>query len=247
MDHAHPKQPRGANAGASGVNNQGSHFKVLADEMEIEMEDKAEEEKIYGKGVEGDRSGSPMDMEAPNEGEQESRSVTVPVSHAGLTENLRLLKATNVNIRIQAQGAVGDPRKTADKTLKDLTNKINNKPALAKASRPIMKVSGAMQKENVKILKRAEHALKSEIGGLPVGGQAEIAIRIKRAEGLDRVGTARPTHQTPIRTGGRFLKALALIFITKNWGEMGRRRLRRWRQRRPKMSRWRRLRQRQEQ
>lgn len=85
--------------------------------MEIETEDTTE-----GEGVEGDQGKSAVETEKSGEGGKKSRPVNVAVSHAGLTENLKPLKATNVNIHIRAQ-ETGGPRKTADKALKDLTNK----------------------------------------------------------------------------------------------------------------------------
>lgn len=133
--------------------------------MDIEMEETAEEE-----GVEGNNNKSPTDRASQRDGEQGISSVNVAVSHAGLAENLRPLTGTKVNVCLQAHGVAGGPRKTSDKALKDLTNKPDNRPPMAKASRPITKVSGATQKENVKILKRAEQALRSEGIGLTAAG-----------------------------------------------------------------------------
>lgn len=86
-DYLHPKQPRGNTVGANRSNSQGSRFKALEDEMEIETETTAEEE-----GVEADNGGSPADRVNPCKGEQGIRSFNIAVSHAGLTGNLRPLK-----------------------------------------------------------------------------------------------------------------------------------------------------------
>lgn len=88
--------------------------------------------------------------------EGETMKVNVMVPHASLSKNLRSLKGTKTALRTQGHGTGGGPSNSSVKLFKDVTNKIVFRPAIAKASRSITKVSGAFQKENIKIPKRAE-------------------------------------------------------------------------------------------
>lgn len=127
--------------------------------MEVDSEDKAEEEGNNGENAEELQRGSNADMEIRAEGEKGARQVNIAVSHEGLAGSLRGLKETNINVRLQTHEASIGPTRRQEKILKDVTNKSEIRPALSKASRPITKVSGANQKENVKLLKWAEQAL----------------------------------------------------------------------------------------
>lgn len=57
-------------------------------------------------------------------------------------------------MRTEAQEHNGGPRRKNEKALKDITNKLEIWPIIAKASRPMMKGNGGQLGKEVKILKR---------------------------------------------------------------------------------------------
>lgn len=112
---------------------------------ETEKEDRAE---LQAQDLEFENAVEVDEMETLAEGGNDNRTVNVSVSHVGLTESLRSLKGMKTAVRTQAQGTSRGPRSETKKSLKDVTNKSEFRPTIAKTSRPITKVNGAQQKEN---------------------------------------------------------------------------------------------------
>lgn len=94
-------------------------------------------------------------------------------------------------------------------------------PPLAKASRPITKVNGALQKENVKILKQAKHTLRSEIAGLTVVGPSESINQHLVGRRNGPVENHPSDLPDPNKTVEKPLESPSADPIHKNLGEYG--------------------------
>lgn len=102
-----------------------------------------------------DQTGEEVVMETLETDEGEAGRVKLSVSHMGLAKNLHSMGGgTRTEVCIQAQGQSRAPRKKNEKVLKDVTNKLEAPPAIAEASRPIMKVNGGQQNNDIKPLKK---------------------------------------------------------------------------------------------
>lgn len=100
-------------------------------------------------GSDEDESCKEVVMETAEEAEPEANSVKILFSHEGMTEHLRPIGATRRKVHTQAQVSSDGPRRKVEKMLKDVTNKLEAKPTIAKPIKPILKLSGAQQ---IKIL-----------------------------------------------------------------------------------------------
>lgn len=147
-------------------------------------------------------------METLGEGEGETRRVNVVVSHMKLAEGIQPLKGTRPVIRSQAQDKHEGPRKHADNSkFKDLTNKYITWPTIAKSSRPVTKVNGSQQKENIKMLKRAGQAWRNEeFNGPPLKSPFDPPITGRPASGNGLDGTRPPDPPDASKTPGESLE-----------------------------------------
>lgn len=129
-------------------------------------------------------------METLEETDVGASRVNVDVSHESLADHLQPLGSTSTTIRTQTkEDNNGSPKKKAEKVFKDVTNKLEVKPIIAKASRPISKSTGAQQAKQFRILKRSGREL--------VGPQLRARLRTPlRADLLKEAGRAVVAHQT---------------------------------------------------
>lgn len=79
------------------------------------------------------------------EADEEGACVNLSVSHDGLAEGLRPLASMKMNLWVQAQDKNRDPKENNGRNLKDITNKLEARPTIAKASRPTSTSLGAQQ------------------------------------------------------------------------------------------------------
>lgn len=93
-------------------------------------------------------------METCDAAEEGGCRVNLSVSHKGLTEKLRPLGRVKMNVRTQAQEEISSQKKSNSRVLKEVTNKYEIRPTIAKQSRPISKGYGAHQSSVIRILKR---------------------------------------------------------------------------------------------
>lgn len=116
----------------------------------------------------------------------------------------------------------GGPKEKLEEVLKDLTSKSGSRPPIAKASRPITKVSKARQKENVKILKQAEQALqRDEINKPTTGGPGGISVG-RREESGSGPGSKFPTEPPdPNKMAEIFLERPNVSSQHSQFGEIG--------------------------
>lgn len=108
-------------------------------------------------------------METRDNIKGEGERVKLSVSHSGLTVGLQVLEKTRLQVRTQAQAHSGGPKKKSEKTLRDVTNKLDPKPTtIAKPTRLNTKGSGSQQIKDPKNLKWPEKAWRKEDpNGLP--------------------------------------------------------------------------------
>lgn len=106
-------------------------------------------------GSDDDDSCEEMIMKTLDEPIMGSRRVNIVVSHKGLANQLRPLDSTSTTVQIHTPDVNGGPYKRTRNVLKEVTNKLEFRPTIAKASRPILKPTGAQQMKQYKILKRS--------------------------------------------------------------------------------------------
>lgn len=155
--------------------------------------DKAEVEEtgttggVNQKGSDDEESCEEVIMETSEEVEVVGEKVKVAVSHEKVAEYLRSLEKTTMKVHTQAQDG-GGPRNINNKALKDVTNRVQVKPTIAKASRSISKPTGAQQNnKQVKILKRVGEG----ISGPPNKSPFEFSASNQNNRG-DGSGEGRP-------------------------------------------------------
>lgn len=133
-----------------------------------------------------------VEIETLAEDRTKKKTVNVVASHVGITEGLRPLNGIKTAVRSKTQNTSGGPRNGSERSLKDVTNKSDYRPTIAKTSKPITKTSATQQKENIKILKRIEKVWRAE----PVNG-AQVTNPIEASRGGLRGQATVPSGSRP--------------------------------------------------
>lgn len=84
--------------------------------------------------------------------------VKLSVSHLDLTANLKPFGGTRLEITSQATNQLAGPRKSKDKALKEITNKLDVRPIKLKSSRAGSRMASGQQNKESKSLKRVGKA-----------------------------------------------------------------------------------------
>lgn len=118
----------------------GSRFSVLEDQMDIETAsvgatDEEDNGGNHGRNLTGEEVGKEVVMEAQEVNDAEGVRVCINASHPGLADKLRPLEKVRTSIKTQAQASNGGPRKNMEKPLRDVTNRLDPKPVIGKATR----------------------------------------------------------------------------------------------------------------
>lgn len=155
MDRGAQRQGSGKINSNDQQRNTGSRFDILADQSEMETdsvkdgmrtnlethaEDQDGEEEVVMEGVEatakvGDR-------------------VNITVSHMDLAEGLRPMGGLKMNIWVQMQDKASGSKKGSGRHLKDISNKLDLRPTIAKAPRPTQVRSEVQSNGAQRVLKR---------------------------------------------------------------------------------------------
>lgn len=121
--------------------NRNGIFDVLADQNEIETDSvRAEDDAEHGSQQMRTAMEGLTDEEVVRETQmaidEEGNQVNLSVSHEGLAEGLRPLSSMRTNLRVQAQGSSGGPKKINGKALRDISNKLDIRPQLRSQEGP---------------------------------------------------------------------------------------------------------------
>lgn len=81
--------------------------------------------------------------------------MSISVSHEGLVEGMRPFAGVKTSLQVQAQEKNGGPKKMNGRNLKDVTNKLEARPTISKASKVTVSGNGAHQAGGYRILKRS--------------------------------------------------------------------------------------------
>lgn len=149
-------------------------------------------------GTNGEEFVEEMVMETPEVGGEDADTVTITFSDMGLADHLRTLGKRKTVIQTQAQEQNEGLRRRNDKSLRDLTNKIEIRPTVAKTSRPAMKVTRAQQSKELKILKRPREVWRAEQFNGPPNKRPfdkSISVRLNQESGS---GKGRPPEPPDI-------------------------------------------------
>lgn len=118
--------------------------------------------------------------------------VNISVSHASLTTHMRLLTGVRTAIRFQAQEVGPGPRKVNGKAFRDVTNRLEIRPTIAKQSRPGSWGIGEHSAGSVRILKRPPKGWGGkEVGGPPFKSPFEGPLTARKPQ-ADGSGQNRP-------------------------------------------------------
>lgn len=197
----HARNSQRVNRHARSQPNAGSRFNVLEDIVEMETDrgdDKSGNEKEKG-NVDVDESEDEVVMETLNSEEEHRERANVSISHTHLAENIRPLEKTDIVFRAQAQGTNSGPRMRSDKALKDLTNKLEPKPSIAKMARPGPGLKSSVGNKDIKILKRPAEAWRQDGSkGLPNKSPYDNSLWAKNNH-MGRVDLTKPPDPPDIR------------------------------------------------
>lgn len=169
----------------------GSRFEVLEGvaDMDTDKTERGDTVTIGGQdqaGSDDDESCEEVVMETMEGMDTVTDRVKVAVSHDAVAEHLRPLGKTAVEVRTQDQED-GGPKNMNSRVLKEVTNKIQLKPTIAKASRSITKSNGAQyNNKQLKILKRPGEGIKGPPNKSPF--ELSASNRGNRATGSDEGG-----------------------------------------------------------
>lgn len=104
----------------------------------------------------GDGAGEEVVMKTQEGVDVEDDRVVVNVSHRALADGLHPMENTMTEIKSQAQDSKGGPRKPSENFFKDVTNKLDPKPVIGKATRILVRgmtgqkrPSGVWRKEDL--------------------------------------------------------------------------------------------------
>lgn len=159
-------------------------------------------------------------METLETEEGESSRDNLSVSHVGLIDSLRPLVGTRTTIRTQAQGDIDCPKKNNRKVFKDVTNKLEVRPTIAKPSRPITKGNGAQQVTEIRILKRPREVWRNEeLNGPPSKSPFDLSNVGQKTQGKG-LGQDHPLDSPDINRNLEGDRALASLGKEQIWGRM---------------------------
>lgn len=88
--------------------------------------------------------------------------VNLRVTHGAIAETLRPLSGTRTSLHTQAQQNNGGPKKNIRKVFRDVTNKLEPRPTIAKTPRPTTSSKAAQQAAAIQIFKRPGEVWRSE-------------------------------------------------------------------------------------
>lgn len=122
--------------------NQDNKFAIVDKQLEVEMEldtvGGANESMVnHQSNPEATNSGVELGKETLETQGGGTEMVNLSVSHVGLANNMKGLGGVTVNDSAQAQNQDRGPRKSNDKSLKEITNKLSAWPTISKPTRPI--------------------------------------------------------------------------------------------------------------
>lgn len=182
--------------GGNVISNQGSRIEILSNpnEMEMDMEETAEmaanvsrqQKESVGMALDEGTEVGTKETEAGN-----NHRVNISVSHMGLADSLRPLTGIKTNVRTSAQGDGVGSKKIAGRILKEVTNKLEARPMIAKQARPTSKANAAQTLSGIRILKRPGEVWRNlDVIGPPMKSPFEGPNSTRRnhedGSGLDR-------------------------------------------------------------
>lgn len=108
-----------------------------------------------------------------------------------------------MNVRTQAQGETSDPKKSNSRVFRELTNKFEIRPTIAKQSKPISKGNGAQHSSIIRILIRPGEGWRNEeLNGPPSKSPFEGPNAIRKPH-VDGSGQGRPPDPPGADKGSR--------------------------------------------
>lgn len=190
------------NVHASKANNRGSRFDVLADntEMELDRDEATEEDGNEPKQttVSTDDTGEVEVVLETQENEgDEGGVVKLVVSNADPTDHMRPLGSMKIDTYTSSprtQGQSGGPRNKNEKTMKDITNRLEVRPTIAKSPKSISKLNMAQSFKDQRMLKRFGDVWRGDgINGPPAKSPYEksSSCRLSNSDGL---GQGKPPY-----------------------------------------------------